>query len=547
MSQRDTFTGRIIAGKYAIKERIGAGGMGAVYRALHQQTGGDVAVKVLHGTAALDDHAVKRFQLEAQNAAQLRHANTIRVVDFGIDDGVFYLVMEHLVGHALNDLIAQQGPFPWRRAVHITRQVLASLWEAHEHPRIIIHRDIKPANIFVLDQAGMKDHVKVLDFGIARSLAGTGAGTQGFIGTPYYMAPELWKGELVDARTDLYALGCVVFEMLAGAPPFVPPPSASEVLLPLLGMHCNEAPPRTVDAVRAVPPALAAWVDRLLKKDRAERPPSAREALEELDRVAREADLAEVESARAAASNAALQQSQTPPAAPPARPDGAQVRRQAAVAPTEVADLEPGPAVTPPTRGTAKSASVPAPTPAPTPTPTPTPKPTPTPTPTPTPAPTPTPTPTRRSGLSPAVIAALVLIAVGVLAGVIIAVQQGGGATAPVGRRGVTTFGPGAKGGLEFAYRARLSAADHRDDDGDALVDAAQILARDRANYHLHFVRDDEDGYDPAIGTAEAVTTFRDLVGGALDGEMRAAIVGGTPLVEVEVYDNGVGVEIIGP
>ncbi|PKN53821.1 MAG: serine/threonine protein kinase, partial [Deltaproteobacteria bacterium HGW-Deltaproteobacteria-14] len=338
MSQPDTFTGRIIAGKYAIKERIGAGGMGAVYRALHQQTGGDVAVKVLHGTAALDDHAVKRFQLEAQNAAQLRHANTIRVIDFGIDEGVFYLVMEHLVGHALNDLIARQGPFPWRRAVHITRQVLASLWEAHEHPRIIIHRDIKPANIFVLDQAGTRDHVKVLDFGIARSLAGTGAGTQGFIGTPYYMAPELWKGELVDARTDLYALGCVVFEMLAGAPPFVPPPSATEVLLPLLGMHCHDAPPRTVDAVAGIPPGLAAWVDRLLKKDRAERPPSAREALEELDRLAREADLGAAAREHARPPRVALQQDAAAPAPPPAP--------AAAVAPTEVAALEPGPAVT---------------------------------------------------------------------------------------------------------------------------------------------------------------------------------------------------------
>jgi hypothetical protein len=145
------------------------------------------------------------------------------------------------------------------------------------------------------------------------------------------------------------------------------------------------------------------------------------------------------------------------------------------------------------------------------------------------------------------VIAALVLIVVGVLAGVVVAVQQGGAGAAPVGRRGITTFGPGAKGALEFAYRARLSAADHVDDDGDALVDAAQILARDRANYHLRFVRDDEDGYDPELGTAEAVTVFRGVVGGALDGEMRAAIVGGTPLVEVEVYDNGVGVEIIGP
>ncbi|MCA9517819.1 MAG: protein kinase, partial [Myxococcales bacterium] len=134
----DKLIGRLIAGKYAVKERLGSGGMGAVYRARHEATGGDVAIKFLHGTAALDDHAVKRFQLEAQNAAQLRSTHTIRVVDFGVDDGVFYLVMEYLAGRPLNVVIRDDGPLPWPRVVHIARQVLKSLWEAHEHGRQIV-------------------------------------------------------------------------------------------------------------------------------------------------------------------------------------------------------------------------------------------------------------------------------------------------------------------------------------------------------------------------------------------------------------------------
>jgi len=596
VSQPDTLTGRTVAGKYAVKERIGAGGMGAVYRALHLQTGGEVAVKFLHGTAALDDNAVKRFQLEAKNAAQLRHANTIRVTDFGVDQGMFYLVMEHLVGRPLNVAIATQGPFPWRRAVHITRQVLASLWEAHEHSRLIIHRDIKPGNIFLVDLPGMSDHVKVLDFGIARSLAGTGAGTQGFIGTPYYMAPELWKGELVDARTDLYALGCVVFEMLAGGPPFVPPPSATEVLLPLLQMHCNEAPPRTVEAVEGVPPALAAWVDRLLRKDRAERPPSAREALEELDRVAREADVAEMAAEAAPAAS-------RPPEPVRAAPSLRRPTPRAAVADTEVAELEPGPAVTPPTRGRsvdeqakaeadekakaeakaaaeekaraeaeeqakaqaeaeaeaearekakaearekakaearekakaearekakakaearekAKAAA-------------------------------------RekakagggdRKGLSPLVIAALVFVPIALVAVALIVSSDSPAPDLSGSRRGTMVFDENApRGGLQFTYRARLSEKDHVDDEGNRIGDAGLVLARDRMNYHYNFARDEEDGYDQGVDSEDTVAMFGHLVGRALSPEMKRVILEGTPLVEVEVYDNGLGVEILGP
>ena len=538
MSQSDTFSGRVIATKYAIKERIGAGGMGAVYRALHEQTGGEVAVKFLHGTAAFDEHAVKRFQLEAQNAAQLRHANTIRVIDFGVDAGVFYLVMEHLVGAPLSDVIRRDGPMPWRRAVHILRQVLGSLWEAHEHPRIIVHRDIKPANIFVVDLPGMRDHVKVLDFGIARSLAGTGAGTQGFIGTPYYMAPELWRGELVDARTDLYALGCVAFELLAGAPPFQPPPSATEILLPLLGMHCHDDPPSTCAAAPRTPDELGAWVDRLLRKDRAARPPSAREALEELDRIAREADLAEVAAGQ---------------------PDGfgpsGQESQRAALAPTAAEPLRPGPAVTPPARSWAEAPALVAAEP-------------------PVaqvaavgrrtprartaardgaveglPAGPKGPAPGReraeRRGLSPWLLAGIALaLAVGVTAAVV-GFDRSQTPEAFTGKRGMYVAEGGPLGALQFSYRARLSAADHAGLEGEPHGDAAMVLVQDRMNYHAFGRADAEDGADPQLGDVEALTLFGQVVGHALDAELAQEILRGTPLVEVEIYANGLAVELL--
>ncbi|MFT7582881.1 MAG: serine/threonine protein kinase [Myxococcota bacterium] len=178
-------------------------------------------------------------------------------------------------------------------------KVLRSLWEAHEHALQIIHRDIKPANIVLVDLPGETDVGRVLDFGIARSLAGSGAGTQGIIGTPFYMAPELWKGELVDARTDLYALVCVMLEMLAGAPPFQPPPRTTEILLPLLGMHCHDDPPSTLTAAPSTPAAVAAWVDGLLKKDKDARPPSASVALAALEAAAERGSISGLGAARA--------------------------------------------------------------------------------------------------------------------------------------------------------------------------------------------------------------------------------------------------------
>ncbi|PIE17238.1 MAG: hypothetical protein CSA66_06300 [Proteobacteria bacterium] len=511
--------------------------MGAVYRARHCQTGGDVAVKFLHGTAALDSNMIKRFQLEAQNAAALRHTNTIRVTDFGVDDGTFYLVMEYLDGRPLSDVIRDQGPLPWRRAAHIAAQVLKSLWEAHEHGRQIIHRDIKPANIVLLDLPGSADHVKVLDFGIARSLAGTGAGTQGFIGTPFYMAPELWRGEEVDATTDLYALGCVVFQMLAGAPPFTPPPSATDILLPLLAMHCHDDPPATVEAAPDTPPGLAAWVDRLLKKDRAERIPSAREALAQLEAAVSDAEQAEV--------------APSPPSSAPASAPGLAPASAPGLAPASAPGLAPASAP-----GLAPASA-----------------------PTPTPAPGPevlqasavsaaglkagpppsagaetttagegqdAPSPPERRGASGLWVGLGVLLLIG---GVATALYLG---AAPDGDPSV----PGVRevmiidqtqpiGARTQTYRARLSERDHLHVDGGRHRTAGQVIVQDRMNNELLGQSDPEDTAPGKVLDPNALDATVALIDGLLPPSLAQRILNDTPLIEVDVYDNGLAVEVL--
>ena len=285
LAERDPWIDRKIADKYVIEVRIGRGGMGSVYRARHCDTDGLVAVKVMNAAGLNDAQAVRRFHLEAQNSAGLRHANTIHVHDFGVEDGCPYLVMEYLSGRPLSQVLIDDGPLDWRRAVHIVAQVLKSLWEAHEHPRRIVHRDIKSHNIFVLDHAGQNDFVKVLDFGISRALESSGADTRGPIGTPWYMAPEQWRGGEIDARADLYSVGCLLYELLSGRPPFVVSASAgaTERMAALAQKHLNEEPePLRGYVADDVPEGLTELVHRLLAKDREERPASARAVVEAL-------------------------------------------------------------------------------------------------------------------------------------------------------------------------------------------------------------------------------------------------------------------------
>jgi serine/threonine protein kinase len=211
----DPMLGLRIADKYVVEERLGRGGMGSVYRARHTVTGGNVAIKLMNPAVAEDEEAIKRFYIEAQNTHKLHHSNTVTVSDFGqTKGGILYLVMEHVTGRPLSKAITSEGRLSPARAVRIVTQMLKSLGEAHHHG--IVHRDMKPDNVMLIDEYGEKDVVKVLDFGISRALDSTGANTQGAIGTPRYMAPEQWRAKSVDGRTDLYAVGGILYRMLAG-------------------------------------------------------------------------------------------------------------------------------------------------------------------------------------------------------------------------------------------------------------------------------------------------------------------------------------------
>ena len=284
---------RTIQGRYELVECVGAGGFGTVYRAQHVKTGGDIAVKLLSRHLLSDEAAIRRFYMEAQNTHKLHHPNTVRVFDFGrAHDANLFLCMEFVEGRVLNDVLQHEGRMTPARAAHVIRQVLMSLAEAHEHG--IVHRDVKPRNIMLCDVVGDRDFVKVLDFGISRTLGGKGASTRGAIGTPTYIAPEQCQDAKVDARADLYSVGVILYELLAGQPPFVA--KGSNPVLELAQAHMT-VPPRPV--LEVVPDAcskeLADLVMALLSKNAEDRPQSAHDALAILkEAVGAETPVAEV-------------------------------------------------------------------------------------------------------------------------------------------------------------------------------------------------------------------------------------------------------------
>jgi len=266
----DPLIGSTLAGKYRLNAKLGAGGMGAVYRATRLLIGDEVAVKLLHAEQT-DPQAGERFRREAQAAARLKHPNAVNIYDFGItDEGVQYLVMELVEGESLRKIIKQQGPLASATSSEIIGQVSAALDEAHRHN--IIHRDIKPDNIIVnASNNGLR--VKVLDFGIAKlrddavsNLTQTGS----MVGTPHYMSPEQCLGEELDSRADIYSLGIVLYEMLTGTVPFNAPTPGAVVV-----HHVNQspAPPRVLNASITTP--VERVVLHALEKRREARPQSA--------------------------------------------------------------------------------------------------------------------------------------------------------------------------------------------------------------------------------------------------------------------------------
>jgi hypothetical protein len=270
-------------GQYRLEEKIGAGGMGSVYKAQHALLRRPTAVKLLE-PAKMSDLAIARFEREVQLTSQLTHPNTVAIFDFGrTPEGIFFYAMEFLDGINLEELVAHAGPLPDGRVTALLRQVCGSLAEAHALG--LIHRDIKPANIIVGVRGGMADFVKVLDFGLARAVGHerdarlTAAGD--LTGTPLYLAPEaIERPDSVDARTDLYAIGAVGYFLLTGKPVF-----EGESIMEVCMKHLKEAPvPPGEKAGRAIDSTLETLILRCLAKDPAGRPRDAMSVMAELTR-----------------------------------------------------------------------------------------------------------------------------------------------------------------------------------------------------------------------------------------------------------------------
>jgi serine/threonine-protein kinase len=265
--------GTLLAGRYRLDEVIGRGGMSTVYRASDEVLGRTVAVKILLAVLAEQDPTyAARFEREARAAAALDNPSVVTVYDTGTGNDSHYIVMEYIAGRSLEQILRHGGPLHVPEAARIAAAVAGALASAHEAG--ILHRDIKPANVMVANDGS----VKVLDFGIARRLDGT-AITQvaSVVGTASYMAPERALGQPGDARADIYSLGCVVYAMLTGAPPF-----DGEVSAAVLHQQIN-AEPRPPSALRrGISPALDAMVLAMLAKAPDERPASAAEVRDDL-------------------------------------------------------------------------------------------------------------------------------------------------------------------------------------------------------------------------------------------------------------------------
>ncbi len=268
--------GTVLGDRYRILARIGAGGMGTVYRAIHIAIGKPVAIKVLAGDWANRPELALRFTQEARSASLVRHPNIVDITDFGyVGEGLPYFVMEYLEGETLGQRIARVGRLPWAQAQPLIVQVLAALHAAHEHG--VIHRDMKPDNCFIVT-GEQPERVKVLDFGIAKVIAeGTSqqlTQTGAVMGTAAYMSPEQAQSLELDARTDVYSAAVVLFEMLTGRLPFI-----ANGFLGVLTKHLTErAPPlRKVAPDAAIPVQVERAVLKAMAKDRAERHASAAE------------------------------------------------------------------------------------------------------------------------------------------------------------------------------------------------------------------------------------------------------------------------------
>jgi eukaryotic-like serine/threonine-protein kinase len=297
---RDPLVDKLLGGKYLVQSLVARGGMGRVYRGVQQPLNRPIAIKVLD-FHALDpernEQVGKRFLLEASVCARLTHPNILTVHDYGTIEeakGVF-IIMEFLEGSSLRALLREERALPVERTIHIARQICAALIEAHDAG--LVHRDLKPGNVVLVRRGPDPDFVKVVDFGLVKQVAAgddsaevlTAEGL--FLGTPRYMAPEQITGSPVDARTDIYSLGIMLYECLAGRPPFRSS-TRGELPVDLFQAHLKKRP-RPLSAhelSRGVPPEVEAIVMRCLEKKPERRFPSMRDLLAALDQASRTVD-----------------------------------------------------------------------------------------------------------------------------------------------------------------------------------------------------------------------------------------------------------------
>ena len=250
--------GKLLGNRYEIIEKIGNGGMATVYKATDKVLKRDVAVKILRDEFTTDEEFIKRFEVEAQSAARLTHANIVSIYDVGVDGNLYYIVMELIQGKTLKEIIIKErGPLPWKWSINVAIQIASALEMAHKNN--IIHRDIKPHNIIITEDGV----AKVTDFGIAKAVSNstiTAFGTT--IGSVHYFSPEHARGGYTDAKSDLYSLGVVMYEMVTGKVPFDADTPVSVAL-----KHMQEEPEEPIEVNPNVPTAVNKIIMRALQKD----------------------------------------------------------------------------------------------------------------------------------------------------------------------------------------------------------------------------------------------------------------------------------------
>jgi len=272
---QDPIIGRELDGRFTVLEKLGEGGMGAVYRAHQHSVDREVAIKVVHINLISNPETIKRFLREAKLTSKLNHPNAVGVLDFGqTEDGVFYLVMELVPGRPLDEILKEETSLSPSRVVRIGMQVCDALETAHDLQ--IVHRDLKPANIMLVESR--RDFVKVLDFGLAKTLEIKDATREEtLLGTPAFLPPERAAGGAGDARSDLYSLGCVLYLLATGSLPF-----QADSPKELVAAHASQRPP----SLPGVPSAIAKVIQKLLAKQPIDRYQSAAETRDALEEAA---------------------------------------------------------------------------------------------------------------------------------------------------------------------------------------------------------------------------------------------------------------------